>query len=85
MYAALANVMIAAPALAEPGKIFDFNMTLPVMAGQFLVLMVVMDKLVYSPVSKVLDERDAVLRSKLEAVKDNGGDLMKFTVRFCHA
>jgi len=77
--AAVCNALLAAPAMAEAGKIFDFNATLPLMAGQFLVLMVVMDKLVYQPVSKVLDERDSVLRTKLEAVKDNSGDLMKFT------
>lgn len=63
------------------GKIFDFNLTLPLMAGQFLILMVVLDKLVYKPVGAVLDARDSELRTKLEAVKDNAGDLLKYTVR----
>lgn len=75
----LSNAVLAAPAFAEAGKIFDFNATLPLMAGQFLLLMIVLDKLIYSPVGKILDERDADLRTKLEAVKDNAGDLMKFT------
>ena len=78
---AAGNALLAAPAFAEAGKIFDFNLTLPLMAGQFLVLMVVLDKLVYSPVGKVLDDRDAQLRSKLEAVKDNSSDLAKYAVR----
>jgi len=77
--AAVGNALLALPALAEPGKIFDFNLTLPLMAAQFLLLMVVLDKIVYSPVGKVLDSRDAGLRSKLEAVKDNSSELMKFT------
>jgi F0F1-type ATP synthase membrane subunit b/b' len=51
------------------------------MAAQFLVLMVVLDKLVYKPVGAVLDSRDAELRTKLESVKDNAGDLLKYTVR----
>ena len=68
----LSNAVLAAPAFAEAGKIFDFNATLPLMAGQFLLLMLVLDKLVYSPVGKDL-------RTKLEAVKDNAGDLMKYT------
>ena len=51
------------------------------MAAQFLVLMVVLDKLVYKPVGAVLDARDSELRTKLEAVKDNAGDLLKYTVR----
>ena len=75
----LSNAVLAAPAFAEAGKIFDFNATLPLMAGQFLLLMLVLDKLVYSPVGKVLDDRDKDLRTKLEAVKDNAGDLMKYT------
>ncbi len=79
--AAVGNALLAAPALAEPGKIFDFNLTLPLMAGQFLILMVILDKLVYSPVGKVLDDRDAQLRTKLEAVKDNSSDLLKYSVR----
>ena len=78
---AFGNLLLAAPAFAEAGKIFDFNLTLPLMAGQFLVLMVVLDKLVYTPVGKVLDDRDAQLRSKLEAVKDNSSDLAKYAVR----
>lgn len=78
---AVANALMAAPAMAEAGKIFDFNLTLPIMAGQFLLLMIVMDGLVYKPVSKVLDERDADLRKKVEAVKDNSSELAKFTVR----
>ena len=75
----LTNALLAAPAFAEAGKIFDFNATLPIMAAQFLALMIVLDKLIYSPVGKVLDERDADLRTKLEAVKDNAGDLLKYT------
>lgn len=78
---AAANALVAAPAFAEAGKIFDFNLTLPVMAAQFLFLMVVMDNLVYKPVGKVLDERDADLRTKVEAVKDNSAQLAMFTVR----
>lgn len=51
---------------------------LPVMAGQFLLLMVFLEKTWFTPVGKVLDERDALIRSKLSAVKDNTGDVEKF-------
>ena len=63
--AAVANVLLALPAHAEAGKIFDFNLTLPVMVGQFLLLMVFLDKFWFGPVGKVLDERDAKIRSLL--------------------
>jgi F-type H+-transporting ATPase subunit b len=41
------------------------NLTLPAMMGQFLLLMVMLDKLWFTPVGRVLDERDALIRSKL--------------------
>lgn len=74
--AGVANALMVSPALAkEAGKIFDFNATLPAIAVQFLVLMVILDKLVYAPVGEVLDKRDTDLKSKLASVKDNSGEL----------
>jgi F-type H+-transporting ATPase subunit b len=35
----VANLLMALPAAAEPGKIFDFNATLPIMVVEFLLLM----------------------------------------------
>merc|ERR1712176_229184 len=72
--------LLAAPALAEeaaaePGKLFDFDFTLPIMAAQFLLLMVFLDKTWFSPVGKVLDERDENLREKLSSVQDNSAKL----------
>lgn len=51
------------------------NLTLPAMAGQFLLLMVMLDKLWFSPVGKVLDERDALIRGMLAGVKDSTGNV----------
>lgn len=72
---AVANIIAAMPAAAEGGKLFDFNLTLPIMAGEFLLLMVFLDKFWFGPVGKVLDERDALIRSKLATVKDGGNEL----------
>ena len=74
---AVSNALLAFGAHAESGKIFDFNLTLPIMAGQFLLLMVFLDKTWFSPVGKLLDDRDAQLREKLAVVKDNSGDIQK--------
>lgn len=71
----LSNAVIAFGAHAEAGKIFDFNLTLPVMAGQFLLLMVFLDKTWFGPVGKLLDERDSQLREKLAIVKDGSGEM----------
>ncbi len=60
---------MALPAHAAAGKIFDFNLTLPIMAGQFLLLMVFLDKFWFGPVGKVLDERDGYIREQLKKFK----------------
>lgn len=71
---AVANAIMATPAEAALGKLFDFNLTLPVMAGEFLLLMVFLEKSWFTPVGKVLDDRDTLIREKLGAVKgDSGG------------
>lgn len=75
--AAVANALAVLPAHAEAGKIFDFNLTLPIMTVQFLLLMVFLDKTWFTPVGKALDDRDASLRAKLGSVKDNSGDVKK--------
>jgi hypothetical protein len=55
----VANVIMAMPAAAEAGKLFDFNLTLPIMAGEILLLMVFLDKFWFGPVGKV-SRSDAV-------------------------
>jgi F-type H+-transporting ATPase subunit b len=50
--------------LAE-GGLFDFNATLPLMALQILLLMVVLNVIFYTPIAKVLDERDESISKNL--------------------
>ena len=49
----------------QQGGLFDFNATLPLMALQILLLMVVVNLVFYTPVAKVLDERDEYIRKNL--------------------
>jgi F-type H+-transporting ATPase subunit b len=50
---------------AKEGGLFDFDATLPLMALQFLLLVVVLNAVFYKPLSKVLDERDDYVRKNL--------------------
>ena len=47
------------------GGWFDFNATLPLMAIQILLLMVILNLIFYKPISQVLDERDESIRKQL--------------------
>lgn len=62
------------------GRLLPCMAQLPVMAGEFLLLMVFLDKFWFTPVGEVLDKRDAEIRNKLGAVKDNTGDVEKFAM-----
>ncbi|WP_310483916.1 F0F1 ATP synthase subunit B' [Chamaesiphon sp. VAR_48_metabat_403] len=55
--------------VAEKGKLFDFDATLPLMAIQFVVLVLVLNKLFYTPLGKVLDDRDEYIRGGLGNAK----------------
>ncbi|XP_058071987.1 ATP synthase subunit b', chloroplastic [Magnolia sinica] len=70
--------LAASPSLAaeiEKAALFDFNLTLPVIMAEFLLLMVTLDKIYYTPLGKFMDERDAAIREKLNSVKDTSGEV----------
>jgi len=56
---------LQAASTEEAGGLFDFNATLPLMALQILLLMVVLNAIFYTPIAKVLDERDDYIRTNL--------------------
>jgi ATP synthase F0 subunit b len=65
------NAILASSAHAAKGNIFDFGLTLPLQMVQFLLLMVFLEKVVFTPVGKIIDERAAYIRSKSASSSDN--------------
>lgn len=47
------------------GGMFNFDSTLPLVALQFLLLMVILNILFYKPIGKILDTRDEYIRNSL--------------------
>ncbi len=56
--------------LAEAGGLFDLDATLPLMAIQFLVLVAVLNVLFYTPLMRVVDEREEYIRANQAQAKD---------------
>lgn len=53
---------------AKEGGLFDFDATLPLMALQFIILVVVLNVVFYKPLGKAIDERgDYIRKNQLEA------------------
>jgi len=61
--------------LAAAGKLFDFDATLPIVSAEFLTLMVILDKTMFTPIGKVMAERDEYIRSRTASLKDNGAEV----------
>lgn len=61
---------LQAASTESKGGLFDFNATLPLMAIQILLLMVVLNAIFYKPVAKILDERDEYIRTNLTQASD---------------
>ena len=49
---------------------FDFDLTMPLMAAQFLLLTAILNAVFYKPLTKVLDERDAYIRGNQSDAKE---------------
>lgn len=55
----------------KEGGLFDFDLTLPLMAVQFLLLMVVLDKIFFTPIGDAIDDRADYLRQQLAQAREN--------------
>ncbi|KAA8525480.1 hypothetical protein F0562_007335 [Nyssa sinensis] len=74
------SLSAAPPSFAEEfekAALFDFDLTLPIIAAEFLFLMFALDKVYYSPLGNFMDERDAAIKEKLSSVKDTSGEVKK--------
>ncbi|CAE7944563.1 atpF2 [Symbiodinium sp. KB8] len=65
-----AALVASLPAPAHAGGMFDFGLTLPFVAGSFLLLMAVLNALFYAPVSEEMEERNAKLLQTLSDATD---------------
>ncbi|WP_072622345.1 F0F1 ATP synthase subunit B' [Spirulina major] len=62
--------ILLAEAAEEAGGLFDFDATLPLMAVQFLVLVVLLNVLFYKPIGKAIDDRAEYIRQTQQAAKE---------------
>jgi F-type H+-transporting ATPase subunit b len=65
-------LLTAAEAAAEGGKggLFDIDATLPLMAVQFVILVIVLNAVFYKPLGKAIDDRSAFIRTNLADAKE---------------
>ena len=59
------SILISSSEVSGPGGLFDINATLPLVAIQFVILMVTLNALLYSPLLTIIEERKEYILGKL--------------------
>lgn len=59
------SILISSSEVSGPGGLFDINATLPLVAIQFVLLMVILNALLYSPLLTIIEERKEYILSNL--------------------
>jgi len=64
------SILLSSSEVSGPGGLFDIDATLPLVAVQFILLMFILNTILYSPLSNLMQERDDYINSnKAETLK----------------
>jgi F-type H+-transporting ATPase subunit b len=64
------SILISSSEVSGPGGLFDIDATLPLVAIQFLLLMVILNVILYSPLLAIIAERKEYILSNLAKASD---------------
>jgi F-type H+-transporting ATPase subunit b len=64
------SILISSSEVSGPGGLFDFDATLPLVAIQFLLLMVILNIILYNPLLTVIDERKEYILTNLSKASE---------------
>ena len=59
------SILISSSEVSGPGGLFDFNATLPLVAIQFLLLVVVLNAILYTPLLTIIEKRKEYILTNL--------------------
>ena len=59
------SILISSSEISGPGGLFDINATLPLVAIQFVLLMVILDIILYNPLLAIIAERKEYILTNL--------------------
>jgi len=59
------STLILSSEVSGPGGLFDFNITLPLVAIQFVILMFILNIILYNPLLTIIDERNNYILTNL--------------------
>ena len=76
------SILISSSEVSGPGGLFDINATLPLVAIQFLLLMVVLNVVLYNPLLTVIEERKEYILTNLSEASKVLAEANKLTTQY---
>ena len=76
------SILISTSEVSGPGGLFDINATLPLVAIQFILLMVILNIILYSPLLTIIEERKEYILTNLSKASELLAEANKLTEQY---
>ena len=76
------SILISLSEVEGPGGLFDINATLPLVAIQFILLMVLLNVILYSPLLTIIEERKEYVLGNLAEASENLAYAKELTTQY---
>lgn len=76
------SILISSSEVSGPGGLFDINATLPLVAIQFVLLTVILNIILYSPLLTVIEERKEYILTNLGKASEILAEANKLTEQY---
>ena len=76
------SILISSSEVSGPGGLFDINATLPLVAIQFLLLMVILNVILYNPLLTIIEERKEYILTNLSKASEILAEANQLTTQY---
>ena len=76
------SILISSSEVSGPGGLFDIDATLPLVAIQFLLLMVILNVILYNPLLTIIEERKEYILTNLSKASEILTEANKLTTQY---
>lgn len=76
------SILISSSEVSGPGGLFDINATLPLVAIQFLLLMIILNIILYNPLLTIIEERKEYILTNLGKASEILAEANKLTAQY---
>ena len=76
------SILISSSEVSGPGGLFDINATLPLVAIQFILLVILLNVVLYNPLLTIIEERKEYILTNLSKASEILAEANKLTTQY---